>query len=93
MRLLRSNNSTNGSNWTRSNSWLSEEPLGNWRGVTTDENGRVTELRLSSNGMSGPISVLGALSNLTALELSSNQLTGSIPNLWRPDQTAKHQPI
>ena len=74
-------NATDGDNWTNNDKWLSEEPLGNWHGVTTDENGRVTELRLSSNGMSGPISDLGALSNLTALGLSSNQLTGSIPNL------------
>ena len=74
-------NATDGDNWTNNDNWLSEEPLGNWHGVTTDENGRVTELRLSSNGMSGSISDLSALSNLTALGLSSNQLTGSIPNL------------
>ena len=70
---------TDGANWTNSNNWLSEEPLGSWYGVTTDDSGRVTQLSLSSNGMSGSISNLSSLTRLNSLILFSNRLTGRIP--------------
>ena len=37
---------TGGANWENSNNWLSEAPLGEWYGVTTDAMGRVTALYL-----------------------------------------------
>ena len=47
-------NATNGASWTRnSTNWLSDRPLGEWYGVTTDANGRVTELDLTQNRLSG----------------------------------------
>ena len=74
-------NATNGPNWTNNTNWLSTAPLNQWHGVTTDANGRVTRLGLSSNQLSGTIpSELGSLTNLTGLELYSNQLSGSIPS-------------
>ena len=36
-------NATDGDNWTNNTNWLSDEPLGQWYGVTTDENRRVDE--------------------------------------------------
>ena len=42
-------NATDGLNWTRNNSWLSDVPTSEWEGVTTDDNGRVTELDLRRN--------------------------------------------
>ena len=48
-------NATDGPNWYKSANWLSNEPLSEWHGVTTDENGRVTELNLRFNRMSGAI--------------------------------------
>ena len=73
-------NSTDGANWSDSTNWLSEEPLGNWHGVTLDADGRVTDLRLGGNQLTGTIPTeLGRLSNLTILILDGNQLTGSIP--------------
>ena len=73
-------NSTDGPNWATSTNWLSERPLGEWYGVTTDEDGRVTRLVLNENRLSGPIpSELGNLTNLTELWLPDNQLSGSIP--------------
>ena len=71
---------TDGSNWTNNSNWLTESPLGGWYGVTLDNNGRVTRLRLPNNQMSGSIPTeLGSLTGLTYLNFYSNQLSGSIP--------------
>ena len=73
-------NATGGSNWRVSTNWLSNEPLGEWHGVTTDERGRVTQLDLSDNGLTGEIPVeLGNLANLKELYLWGNRLSGAIP--------------
>ena len=74
-------NATDGENWDESNSWLSDAPLGlGWKGVTTNNDGRVTKLILRYNGLSGEIPAeLGSLSNLTILVLSGNELSGEIP--------------
>ena len=37
---------TNGDNWGANTNWLSDVPLGQWHGVTTDKDGRVIELVL-----------------------------------------------
>ena len=51
-----------------------------WHGVTTDDEGRVTEVILFRNQLTGGIPAeLGNLSNLTGLVLATNQLTGEIP--------------
>ena len=71
---------TNGSEWKYNGNWLSKAPLGEWRGVVTDENGRVTELRLGFNGLSGFLPrELAQLTHLSNLDLDSNQITGEIP--------------
>ena len=71
---------TGGANWENSNNWLSEAPLGEWYGVTTDAMGRVTALNLGGNQLSGEIpAALGGLTNLTVLSLWGNQLSGEIP--------------
>ena len=73
-------NATDGDNWANNDSWLSDAPIGEWEGVTTDDNGRVTELSLLQNQLSGKIPPeLGKLANLTALFLHGNQLSGKIP--------------
>ena len=71
---------TGGASWTNGTSWKTSAPLGNWYGVTTDASGRVTELRLADNGLTGSIpTALGDIGTLQWLDLDSNELSGSIP--------------
>ena len=56
---------TGGGDWTNKTNWLSAAPLGDWYGVETNEQGRVTGLRLGGwvesqerhvgNGLSGSL--------------------------------------
>ena len=73
-------NATDGANWTNKENWLSAAPVGEWYGVTTDGDGRVSRLSLPENNLRGPLPrVLGRLTNLSSLGLGWNQLTGPIP--------------
>ena len=73
-------NAANGTSWDDQTNWLSDRPTGEWYGVTTDANGRVTELALDDNQLTGAIPPeLGHLTNLEALFLDDNRLAGSIP--------------
>ena len=74
-------NATGGPNWTDNTNWrYFREPLSEWHGVSTDEQGRVEELRLSANGLNGTVGAeLGVLTRLTGLYLNDNELTGTIP--------------
>ena len=71
---------TGGANWTDDTNWKSSAPLGEWHGVTTDADGRVTELFLGGNSLTGSIPRdLGRLDNLEYLVLQGNELTGRVP--------------
>ena len=71
---------TGGDDWWHNTHWLSERPLGDWHGVTMDNNGRVTALDLSDNGLTGPVpGTLVNLTRLVSLDLGRNGLTGNIP--------------
>ena len=72
---------TSGREWIDSRNWLTDAPLGEWRGVEVDDQGRVVELRLWDNGLAGRLPPeLGDLAHLEYLRLSDNGLTGAIPS-------------
>ena len=83
---------TDGPNWVDNRNWLSDAPLGDWYGVTVNDEGRVTRLELGGgwdsdaeewvrHGLAGPIPPeIGKLARLEQLELVLNELTGSIPS-------------
>ena len=70
-----------GSEWENNENWLTDAPLGEWHGVATDASGRVVEVRLTSNGLSGRIPPdIGGLTSLDNLVVSYNEdLGGSVP--------------
>ena len=73
-------NATDGANWINSGNWLSDAALSDWHGITTDDEGRVTEIYLIGNNLEGEIPAeLGKLSHLEGLYLARNELSGSIP--------------
>ena len=74
-------NATDGANWENSSGWLTNAPLDQWYGVTTDDNGRVIEVDLLSNGLTGSVPAeVGNLYNLTLLRLDRNLFTGTLPS-------------
>lgn len=46
-------NATGGPDWTRNDDWLSDKPLRDWYGITSDSAGRVIAVGLSDNGLEG----------------------------------------
>ncbi len=79
-------NSTNGPNWNNNSGWVDGaqgvecDPC-SWHGVTCNVWGRVTELKLQNNNLTGTIPPeIGQLDKLTLLNLNNNSLSGSIPS-------------
>ena len=74
-------NATGGPTWNYGSNWLSDVPISEWEGVTTDDNGRVTQLDLYGNELNGEIPPeLGNLADLAFLFLNENQLSGCVPS-------------
>ena len=74
-------NATGGAGWTNNANWLSEQPLGEWHGVTTNGHGEVTTIVLDGNNLTGSLPPqLGNLSSLNRLALNRNGITGAIPS-------------
>ena len=74
---------TEGERWDDNENWNSQEPLDQWFGVDTDEDGEVVSLRLADNGLSGdmPTEELLCLAELKELALWDNEdLSGDVPD-------------
>ena len=66
---------TDGPNWANTDNWRTDAPLGDWYGVDTDASGRVTNLNLPQNNLTGSIpSEFGRLSGLTELVIWGNRI-------------------
>ncbi len=71
---------TSGDDWTDNTNWLSDAPIGEWYGVRATTNGRVDNLSLDSNNLTGHIpAAIGLLDTLFILDLSNNSLSGPVP--------------
>ena len=69
-----------GDDWTNKDGWNSSSTVSHWHGVETDSDGRVTELNLADNNLTGEIfDSLRGLARLEELYLYENQLSGAIP--------------
>ena len=71
---------TGGSSWANRGAWGTDAPLGDWHGVAT-EGGRVVEVALPANGLSGRLpGELANLTELTVVDLTGNELSGAVPS-------------
>ena len=76
--LLALYRATGGKNWEYSANWNTDAPVDDtWHGVTVDSEGRVIELDLAANGLSGkvPPSLVEKLLHLRRLYLNDNRLS------------------
>ena len=74
-------NAMGGPNWGQQRNWLSEKPVEDWYGVSTDEFGRITGLDLYYVGLRGPLPpAIGDLPHLEELFIAQNAgLSGTMP--------------
>ena len=70
-----------GPNWTNKDNWLTDAPLKDWYGVEVDGEGRVSELVIYDNNLTGRIPPeLGNLAELVRLDLGTYLVLGRAPN-------------
>jgi hypothetical protein len=85
-------NSTDGPYWLNNTGWMTNDDFCSWYGITC-ENGTVTKIDLSNNGLQGTIPrnfSLALKDSLSHLDLSSNFIYGTIPeDIVRLDKASK----
>ena len=74
--------STNGRDWKKQNSYLSDSSLCDWGGLKCDDAGDIVSIDLEKNNLNGTlVSELGALGpSLSELRFGSNALRGGLPS-------------
>ena len=79
--LIEFYNALGGPDWIERDFWASDRPVGEWHGVTTDADGRVVQLTIYDNNLTGPLSAaVCRLERLHTLHLSFNKITGQLPD-------------
>ena len=72
---------TGGDNWNDNTNWGTDRPLNEWKGITLNVEGRVKQISLNNNNLTGYIpSEIGNLKALDGIELQGNNLSGNIPS-------------
>jgi hypothetical protein len=70
-----------GPDWIERDFWDSARPVGEWHGVKTDADGRVVQLTIYDNNVTGTLPpVICELERLHTLHLSFNKLSGPLPD-------------
>ncbi len=73
---------TNGDDWTNNTGWLEECDVCDWAGVSCNGAGRVSQLQLSNNNLTGTLPAeLADLTEIFILNVEVNALTGPLPDL------------
>ena len=79
---------TSGASWTKSTNWCSDSPVSDWYGISTDSEGNVTRIELGDNNLKGKLpDVFDRFPKLKTLRLSSNTLSGQLPQTLRRIKT------
>ncbi len=78
-------NEAAGPDWTIGTNWLSDVPLGEWHGVATDADGRVTHLKLVRNNLKGTIPAV-ELTRFSGHVISCVERSVTCPDLVPPIQ-------
>ncbi len=78
---LYNNTDDDGTGWTISENWNSNNPVSTWHGITV-KNGHVSKINLRGNNLNGTIpNTLETLSFMEEVDFSSNRLNGELPDL------------
>ena len=76
---------TKGDRWNNNENWMTEKPLGDWYGITTNSQGRVRSITFFDNNLEvdfnrkGIPPEIGNLSHLKLLSISAGSIEGEIP--------------
>ena len=79
--LMNLYSSAGGANWTDKTNWASANSLDTWHGIKVSS-GRVTEINLFENNLSGSIPDISDLTGLKKLNIGGNSnLSGTVPDI------------
>lgn len=65
---------TNGDQWKDNTNWLSGKPIGEWYGITTDDEGYITGIDLSDNNLVGKKVFFELPSTVTSFNINNNAI-------------------